>query len=48
VHVPRLPEQVGAGEPALEVEVAARGLLAVLRAALATTSDVRVAAGSLG
>ncbi|MFS0698423.1 pyroglutamyl-peptidase I [Cellulomonas sp. 179-A 4D5 NHS] len=48
VHVPRLPEQVGVGEPALEVDVAARGLLAVLRAALATTTDVRVAAGSLG
>lgn len=48
VHVPRLPEQVGAGEPALEAEATARGLLAVLRAAVTTTADVRVAAGSLG
>ncbi|GEA89030.1 pyroglutamyl-peptidase I [Cellulomonas cellasea] len=47
VHVPRLPEQVGAGEPALAADVAARGLLAVLRAAVETSTDVRVAAGSL-
>jgi pyroglutamyl-peptidase len=48
VHVPRTPEQVAAGEPALAAEVAARGLLAVLRAAVATPADLRVSAGSLG
>ncbi|MBB2921633.1 pyroglutamyl-peptidase I [Cellulomonas cellasea] len=47
VHVPRLPEQVGAGQPALAADVTARGLLAVLRAAVGTSTDVRVTAGSL-
>lgn len=48
VHVPRLPEQVAPGEPALGADAAARGLVALLRAALATSTDLRVAAGSLG
>lgn len=47
VHVPRLPEQVAAGEPSLAADVAARGLLAAVRAAVTTSTDVRVAAGSL-
>lgn len=48
VHVPRLPEQVGPGEPALGVDVTAAALLAVLRAAVGTRADTRVSAGSLG
>jgi pyroglutamyl-peptidase len=47
VHVPRLPEQVPDGAPALGVDAAAEGLRAVLRAALRTTEDVRLAAGTL-
>lgn len=47
VHVPRLPEQVPDGAASLAVEAAADGLRAVLRAALRTTEDVRLAAGTL-
>lgn len=47
VHVPRLPEQVPAGTPSLDVTASAAGVAAVLRAALRTTVDVRVAAGTL-
>jgi pyroglutamyl-peptidase len=47
VHVPRLPEQVAPGTASLPADRAAAGLGAVLRAALSTTSDVRVAAGTL-
>lgn len=47
VHVPRLPEQVPAGAASLGVDAAAEGLRAVLRAALRTTEDVRLAAGTL-
>ena len=47
VHVPRTPAQVGAGEPAMEVDDAATALHAVLRAALSTTTDLRVSAGTL-
>jgi pyroglutamyl-peptidase len=47
VHVPRSPAQVADGDPSLEVEDAATGLLAVLRAALATATDLRVSAGTL-
>lgn len=47
VHVPRTPAQVAAGAPSLGVEEAATGLLAVLRAALSTTTDLRVSAGTL-
>ncbi|WP_308160824.1 pyroglutamyl-peptidase I [Cellulomonas sp. GbtcB1] len=47
VHVPRLPEQVPVGAASLGVEAAAEGLRAVLRAALRTTEDVRLAAGTL-
>jgi len=47
VHVPRLPEQVPHGAPSLGVDAAAEGLRAVLRAALRTTEDVRLAAGTL-
>lgn len=47
VHVPRLPEQVAAGAASLGVAAAADGLRAVLRAALRTTEDVRLAAGTL-
>jgi hypothetical protein len=35
------------GAPALGVDAAAEGLRAVLRAALRTTEDVRLAAGTL-
>lgn len=47
VHVPRTPEQVADGEPSLAVTDSASGLLAVLRAALSTTTDLRVSAGTL-
>jgi pyroglutamyl-peptidase len=47
VHVPRLPEQVAPGAASLSAERSAAGLTAVLRAALATTVDLRVAAGTL-
>ncbi|GIG37506.1 pyroglutamyl-peptidase I [Cellulomonas pakistanensis] len=47
VHVPRLPEQVPARAASLGVEGAAEGLRAVLRAALRTTEDVTLAAGTL-
>lgn len=47
VHVPRSPAQVAEGEPALEVEDAATAVLAVVRAALETTADLRVSAGTL-
>ncbi|WP_456824576.1 pyroglutamyl-peptidase I [Cellulomonas sp. P5_E12] len=47
VHVPRTPAQVADGGPALDVSDAATALLAVVRAALSTTADVRVSAGTL-
>jgi pyroglutamyl-peptidase len=47
VHVPRLPEQVPAGAPSLDVAVAAAGVAAVVGAALRTAQDVRLAAGTL-
>jgi pyroglutamyl-peptidase len=47
VHVPRLPEQVPAGAAALDVDDAARGLAAVLRAASRTTDDLELVAGTL-
>ena len=47
VHVPRLSEQVPAGTPSLDVTASAAGVAAVVRAALRTTVDVRVAAGTL-
>lgn len=47
VHVPRTPAQVDAGAPAMEVDDAATALLALLRAALSTTTDVRESAGTL-
>lgn len=47
VHVPRTPAQVEVGVPAMEVDDAAKALEAVLRAALATTVDVRESAGTL-
>ena len=47
VHVPRTPAQVGPGEPSMGVDTAATGLYAVLEAALSTTSDLRVSAGTL-
>lgn len=47
VHVPRLPEQVPEGSVSLGVEATAEGLRAVLRAALRTTGDLRLAAGTL-
>lgn len=47
VHVPRLPEQVAPGAASLSADRAAVGLAAVLRATLATTTDLRVAAGTL-
>jgi pyroglutamyl-peptidase len=49
VHVPRLPEQMPPGAPSLAAQDAARGITAVLRAALAVGADgvdLRVAAGS--
>lgn len=47
MHVPRLPEQVPHGAASLGVAETAEGLRAVLRAALRTTEDVRLAAGTL-
>jgi pyroglutamyl-peptidase len=47
VHVPRLPEQVPAGSPSLGAAQAGAGLAAVLRAALRTSRDVPLAAGTL-
>ncbi len=47
VHVPRLPEQVPDGTPALDAADSAAGLRAVLRAALGTREDVVLAAGAL-
>jgi len=47
VHVPRTPAQVGPGEPSMGVDEAATGLLALLRAALSTTTDLRESAGTL-
>lgn len=47
VHVPRLPEQVPDGAPALDAASSAAGLGAVLRAALGTREDVTLAAGTL-
>jgi len=47
VHVPRTPAQVVDGAPALDASDAATALLAVVRAALSTTTDVRVSAGTL-
>jgi len=47
VHVPRLPSQVAGGAPSLATDAAATALLAIVRAALATTTDVRVSAGTL-
>ena len=47
VHVPRTPAQVTDGGPSLEVSDAATALLAVLRAALSTATDLRVSAGTL-
>ncbi|WP_448629505.1 pyroglutamyl-peptidase I [Cellulomonas soli] len=47
VHVPRLPEQVGAGAPSLGADDAVAALLAVLHAALTVGEDLRVSAGSL-
>lgn len=47
VHVPRLPEQVPEGAPALDAAASAAGLGAVLRAALGTREDVALAAGTL-
>ncbi len=47
VHVPRMPAQVGPGEPALAAERSARALEIVLRTALSTAVDVREQAGTL-
>ncbi len=47
VHVPRLPEQVPTGAPSLGAARAGAGVAAVLRAALRTTQDVPLAAGTL-
>lgn len=47
VHVPRTPAQVEPGAPAMEGDDATTALLAVLRAALSTTTDVRESAGTL-
>lgn len=47
VHVPRLPEQVPDGVPALGAVAAGAGLGAVLRAALRTRRDLPLAAGTL-
>jgi pyroglutamyl-peptidase len=47
VHVPRLPSQVPEGAVALGVAETSRGLTAVLRAALRTTEDVALPAGTL-
>lgn len=47
VHVPRLPAQVPPGAASLGAAEAAAGLTAVLRAALRTTRDLPLAAGTL-
>lgn len=47
VHVPRLPEQVAPGTASLDADRAAAGLVAVLRSALRTRVDLRLAAGTL-
>ncbi|QRP46612.1 pyroglutamyl-peptidase I [Amycolatopsis sp. FDAARGOS 1241] len=47
VHVPSAPEQVACGEPALAVEESATALEAVIDAALTTSEDLHVAAGTL-
>ncbi|WP_421733658.1 pyroglutamyl-peptidase I [Cellulomonas sp.] len=47
VHVPRTPAQVAGDGPSLSVDAAATGVLAVLRAALSTSTDLRVSAGTL-
>lgn len=47
VHVPRTPAQVEPDAPALGVDDAATALESVLRAALATTVDLRESAGTL-
>jgi pyroglutamyl-peptidase len=47
VHVPRLPAQMPDGGPSLGVDEAAEALRAILRAALRTTADVPLAAGTL-
>lgn len=46
VHVPRLPEQVAAGAPALDAARSARGIAAVLDAALRHRDDLVFAAGT--
>jgi len=46
VHVPRLPEQVPAGAPALDAVRSARGITAVLDAALRHRDDLVFAAGT--
>jgi len=46
VHVPRLPEQMPAGAPAMAAADAARALVAILGAALSTADDAVVAAGA--
>ena len=47
VHVPRTPTQVPDGGPSLTTDQSAAAVLAVVRAALSTTTDVRVSAGTL-
>lgn len=47
VHVPRLPEQVPTGAASLDAARAGAGLAAAVRAALRTTQDVPLAAGTL-
>ena len=47
VHVPRTPAQVEPGATAMSVDDAATAVLAVLLAALSTTVDLRVSAGTL-
>nr|WP_210732269.1 pyroglutamyl-peptidase I [Cellulomonas denverensis] len=46
VHVPRLPEQVAGGAPALDAARSARGITAVLAAALRHREDLVFAAGT--
>ncbi|MEZ0448373.1 pyroglutamyl-peptidase I [Cellulomonas sp. ICMP 17802] len=47
VHVPRTRAQVRDGEPALDTVDAATAVLAVLRASLSTTTDLRASEGTL-
>lgn len=47
VHVPRTPPQVGGDSLSLGVDESATAVLAVVRAALSTTTDLRVSAGTL-